>query len=238
MIKIVSEKDKYIKNIEKIIGYAFKDKDLIAKAITHSSYDKIENYEKLEFLGDSVLQIIISRYIFDKHIYLNEGQMTVTRAYAVCGETLTKVGKNLGIDKYILIGNSGQKRKINKNDSIIADVFESIVGAIYLDNGLSQAEEFIIDNLDKYISEYIVSGDNKDYKTKLQHFTQANFAVEPDYVLKDQKGPDHDKTFLMDVLIKNISFGKGKGKTKKKAEQNAAMNALKKLKRKGYQDEG
>jgi len=237
VINILVEEEKAISGIEKILKYEFKNKSLILNAITHSSYNKIENYEKLEFLGDSVLQIVISRYLFDKFIFLNEGKMTVTRAYAVCGETLAKVGRKLGIDRNILIGNSGHKRKINKNNSIVADVFESIVGAMYLDRGLKNTTSFIIDSLDKYVSEYIISGDNKDYKTKLQHITQSIFSVEPNYILKSQKGPDHDKTFLMDVIIKNVFFGKGRGKTKKKAEQNAAMNAIKKLKRKGYSDE-
>ncbi|MCK5812302.1 MAG: ribonuclease III [Clostridiales bacterium] len=229
--------EKNINDIEKIIKYKFIDKNLLMQSITHSSYNKVENYEKLEFLGDAVLQIVISRYLFDKHIYLNEGQMTVTRAYAVCGETLTEVGKKLGIDKHILIGNSGRRRKINKNDSIIADVFESIVGAMYLEKGMEFTGEFIISNLDKYISDYIKSGDNKDYKTKLQHITQAIFSVEPKYILKDQKGPDHDKTFLMHVTIKNSLFGKGKGKTKKKAEQSAAFSAIKRLRKKGIENE-
>lgn len=228
---------KNIINIEKIIGYKFKDKNLILEAITHSSFNKTRNYEKLEFLGDSVLQIVISSYIFNKYIFLNEGQMTVTRAYAVCGETLTKVGKKLGINKYIIVGNSGLKKRISRNNSIIADIFESIVGAMYLDRGYDETEKFIILNLEKYVSEYVVSGDNKDYKTKLQHITQANFAVEPDYVLNSEKGPDHDKTFAMDVLIKDKLYGKGKGKTKKRAEQNAAMIAIKKLLKKGYKDE-
>lgn len=229
--------EKNIKEIEKIVDYQFKDKNLLVQSITHSSYDKVENYEKLEFLGDSVLQIAISHHLYDKHIYLNEGQMTVTRAYAVCGETLTAVGKKLGIDKHILIGNSGKRRKINRNDSIIADVVESIVGAIYIEKGLLYVEKFIITHLDKYIVEYIKSGDNKDYKTKLQHITQAIFAVEPKYVLKEQKGPDHDKTFLMHVIIKNSLFGKGKGKTKKKAEQSAAFSAIKRLRKKGIENE-
>jgi len=228
---------KNINNIEKIIKYKFENKELIKEAITHSSFNKMQNYEKLEFLGDSVLQIVISNYIFSKYVYLNEGQMTVTRAYAVCGETLTKVGKKLGINKHILIGSSGQKRKINRNDSIIADVFESIVGAMYLDCGYTRTEKFIISKLEKYVSEYVVSGDNKDYKTKLQHITQANFSIEPNYILNNQKGPDHDKTFVMEVLIKGEIYGKGKGKTKKKAEQNAAMNAIKQLRKKGYKDE-
>ena len=135
---------KFIGNIEKAIDYSFFDKELLMQAITHSSHDQHHNYEKLEFLGDSVLQIIISRFLFDKHHYLSEGEMTVTRAYAVCGETLCRASSEMQLDKYIFIGSSGKKKKINKNKSVLADVFESLTAAIYLDSGLEEAEKFIL----------------------------------------------------------------------------------------------
>ncbi|MCD6321961.1 MAG: ribonuclease III [Clostridiales bacterium] len=224
---------KFIGNIEKAIDYSFFDKELLMQAITHSSHDQHHNYEKLEFLGDSVLQIIISRFLFDKHHYLSEGEMTVTRAYAVCGETLGRASSEMQLDKYIFIGSSGKKKKINKNKSVLADVFESLTAAIYLDSGLEEAEKFILKKLSKYVNEYANSGDNKDYKTKLQHITQDLFSLEPKYELRSEKGPAHDRTFSIDVLVNGKHCGKGKGKSKKKAQQDAAMNALKRYDRKG-----
>ncbi len=224
---------KIVRNIEKAIGYSFFDKELLMKAITHSSHDQHNNYEKLEFLGDSVLQIIISRFLFDKHHYLSEGEMTVTRAYAVCGETLGRAGSEMQLDKYIFIGSSGKKKKINKNKSVLADVFESLTAAIYIDSGLEEAEKFVLEKLSKYVNEYANSGDNKDYKTKLQHITQDLFSLEPKYELRSEKGPAHDRTFSIDVLVNGKHCGKGKGKSKKKAQQDAAMNALKRYDRKG-----
>jgi len=224
---------KFIRNIEKSIGYSFFDKELLTQAITHSSHDQYANYEKLEFLGDSVLQIIISRFLFDRHHYLSEGEMTVTRAYAVCGETLGRAGSDMQLDKYIFIGSSGKKKKINKNKSVLADVFESLTAAIYLDSGLEKAEEFVLEKLARYINEYVNSGDNKDYKTKLQHITQDLFSEEPRYELRGEKGPAHDRTFSIDVYVNGNYCGKGKGKSKKKAQQDAAMNALKKYDKRG-----
>jgi ribonuclease-3 len=224
---------KSIRNIEKSIGYSFYDKELLAQAITHSSHDQYVNYEKLEFLGDSVLQIIVSRFLFDSHHYLSEGEMTVTRAYAVCGETLGLVAADMSLDKYISIGSSGKKKRINRNKSVLADVFESMTAAIYLDGGFEKAEEFVLSKLARYVNEYINSGDNKDYKTKLQHVSQEIFGTEPRYELKGEKGPAHDRTFSVEVYVNNKFSGKGKGRSKKKAQQSAAMNALKKYSKRG-----
>ncbi|MBN2558051.1 MAG: ribonuclease III [Clostridia bacterium] len=223
---------KYINGIEKAIGYSFYDKDLLVQALTHSSYNRDVNYEKLEFLGDAVLQIIISRFLYDGHHYLGEGEMTVTRAYAVCGETLGKAGDDMQLDKFILIGSSGKNRKINRNKSMLADVFEALTAAIYLDGGIARAEEFVLGKLGGYLDEYINSGDNKDYKTRLQHLTQDLFSREPEYVIKSEKGPAHDRTFIVDVIVEGRPSGRGKGKSKKKAQQDAAMNALKKYEKK------
>ncbi|HRX42891.1 MAG TPA: ribonuclease III [Clostridia bacterium] len=224
---------KYIESLEKAIGYSFLDKDLLTRALTHSSFEADRNYEKLEFLGDAVVQIIVSNYLYETHHYLSEGEMTVTRAYAVCGETLGKASSQMNIDKYILIGSSGRKRKINKNKSVLADVFEAITAAIYLDTGIEKAREFVLGNLADYVEEYIESGDNKDYKTRLQHIVQEKYSIEPRYVVNGEKGPAHDKTFNIDVYVNDRLCGKGKGKSKKKAQQNAAMNALKKYDRRG-----
>jgi ribonuclease-3 len=128
--------DKSIASVEKAIGYTFKNKSLLSTALKHSSYDKNENYEKLEFLGDSVLSVVISDFLFKTHNYLQEGEMTVTRAYAVCEESLSKVCKRLGIDRHILVGFSAVGSKVNANKSVIADAFESVIGRYILIQGL------------------------------------------------------------------------------------------------------
>lgn len=230
MEKIID--DKAIAKVEKAIGYVFKDKTLLITALKHSSYDKNDNYEKLEFLGDSVLQLVVSSYLFNTHKYLQEGEMTVTRAFAVCEETLSKICIRLGVDKFIHIGMSGIASKVNKNRSVIADVFESIIGAIYMDSQFEYVKTFIIANINEFIVEYIKSGDNNDSKTKLQHFVQSQFQDEPKYVVKDEKGPPHDKTFTVEVYVNSKSCGKGKGKTKKEAQQAAAKDALNKIEKK------
>ncbi|HQM38790.1 MAG TPA: ribonuclease III [Clostridia bacterium] len=218
--------DKSISAVEKAIGYIFRDKSLLSTALKHSSYDKLENYEKLEFLGDSVLSVVISEFLFRTHSYLLEGEMTVTRAYAVCEESLSKACRNLGIDKYILVGMSAIGAKVNTNKSVIADAFESVIGAIYLDSGFDYVKSFIISNLNEFIVEYIKSGDNNDYKTKLQHLVQSQYQDEPKYVVKDEKGPPHDKTFIVEAQVMGKTYGNGKGKTKKEAQQSAAKDAL------------
>lgn len=159
--------------------------------------------------------------------------MTVTRAYAVCEETLAKICKKLGIDKYIMIGMSAVASQVNKNKSVMADVFESILGALYMDSGFEYVTPFIISNLNEFIVEYIKSGDNNDYKTKLQHLVQSHYQDEPKYVVKDENGPPHDKTFIVEAYVQEKPYGKGKGKTKKEAQQAAAKDALKKIDKKG-----
>ncbi|HPB17355.1 MAG: ribonuclease III [Clostridia bacterium] len=225
--------DKSIASVEKAIGYTFKNKSLLSTALKHSSYDKNENYEKLEFLGDSVLSVVISDFLFKTHNYLQEGEMTVTRAYAVCEESLSKVCKRLGIDRHILVGFSAVGSKVNANKSVIADAFESVIGAIYLDSGFSYVKPFIISNLNEFIVEYIKSGDNNDHKTKLQHLVQSQYQEEPKYLVKEEKGPPHDKTFVVEALVMGMPYGKGKGKTKKEAQQAAAKDALNNIEKKG-----
>jgi ribonuclease-3 len=225
--------DRSVEILERETGYTFKDKSLLEKALTHSSKDRNENYEKLEFLGDSVLQIIISRHLYENHSELSEGEMTVTRAYTVCGDTLGAAAEAMGLHKHIIIGLSGMKRRINRNKSVLADVFEALTAAIYLDGGFETAEAFVLDKLSDYLDEYVESGDNRDYKTKLQHLTQEINQTEPEYVIKAEKGPAHDRTFTVEVTVDGKTCGKGRGKSKKKAQQDAAKDALKKFRKKG-----
>lgn len=201
-----------------------KNKDLLLTALTHSSYaneHKCQNYERLEFLGDAVLELITSDYFYNNE-NLREGEMTKKRASYVCEEALSKYAEEVGYIPFIRVGH-GQLNNINA--TIIADVFEAILGVIYLDSGYDAAKKYVyevviphIKDNDKYLS---------DYKSALQELIQTDKKT-LEYVLIDESGPAHDKTFTVEVKVDNIIYGKGIGKTKKEAEQEAAKDAFKK----------
>ena len=199
--------------------------DLLMEALTHSSYSnehkECNNYERLEFLGDAVLELVTSEYFY-KNTSLKEGEMTKKRAGFVCEQALSHYAKELGIHKLIRVGH-GQEG--NVNDTIIADVFESILGAIYLTHGIDVAKKYVWDIIIPYIEkDFVFFG---DYKTMLQEFVQTD-RKSLEYVLVNEYGDAHDKTFEVEVKINNIIYGKGIGKSKKEAEQNAAFDAYKK----------
>ncbi len=203
---------------------SIKNKDLLLTALTHSSYaneHNCQNYERLEFLGDAVLELITSDYFYNDG-KLNEGEMTKKRASYVCEEALSEYAKEIGYIPYIRVGH-GQLNNIN--ETIIADIFEAILGVIYLDCGFEIAK--------KYINEIIIPHikDNDvylaDYKSALQELIQTDKKT-LEYVLINESGPAHDKTFTVEVKVDNIIYGKGIGKTKKEAEQYAAKDAFKK----------
>ena len=193
-------------------------------AFTHSSYSNehhTDNYERLEFLGDAVLELVTSEYFY-LHTNLKEGDMSKTRASFVCENALATYAKNIGLDKYILVGH-GQEGKVN--DTILADVFESVLGAIYLDCGFQKAKEYA----DQIILPYIKEGAHflGDYKSLLQEMIQTD-RKSLSYELVRETGPAHDKTFTVNVIIDGIVYGTGIGKSKKEAEQKAAYDAYQK----------
>ena len=201
------------------------DKDLLFEALTHSSYSnehkEAKNYERLEFLGDAVLELITSEYFYLNTNY-KEGEMTKKRAGFVCEQALAHYAKGLGIPEFIRVGN-GQQGDVN--DTIVADVFESVLGAIYLTHGLDISKKYINDIIIPYIEkDFIFLG---DYKTLLQEYVQTD-KKSLEYVLVKEYGEAHNKTFEVEVKINNIVYGRGIGKSKKEAEQNAAFDAYKK----------
>lgn len=206
-----------------------KNQKLLDIALTHSSYSNEhggENYERLEFLGDAVLQLITSEYFYKKYNY-QEGELSKIRAGFVCEEALAQYAKDVGIDKCIRVGN-GQKDNIN--DTIIADTFESVLGAIYLDQGFSVAQKYVLTILKPYVLEHHVFFG--DYKSRLQELVQTD-KKSLEYRLIKESGPSHDKTFVFEVVIDGIVYGSGSGKSKKEAEQKAAQDALRKQARRG-----
>ncbi len=201
------------------------NEDLLNEALTHSSYTnehrESPNYERLEFLGDAVLELITSEYFY-KNTQYKEGIMTKKRASFVCEKALAHYAKDIGLNHYIKVGH-GQEN--NVNDTIIADVFESVLGVIYLSFGLDKAKDYIYKIIVPYIEkDFVFFG---DYKTMLQEYVQTD-KKSLEYILIKEYGKSNDKTFEVAVKINGIIYGKGIGRSKKEAEQNAAFDAYKK----------
>lgn len=219
--------------LEKSIGYTFKDKNLLKKALTHTSYayeNKLESNEKLEFLGDSILEYISSKYIYNNYKKLREGEMTKVRAEVVCEDSLYKIAKLHNFSDFILIGKSEANSGGNFKPAILADSIEAIIAAIYFDGGLEEAEKFIIRNLKDAIEKSTEHVGMKDHKTVLQEKLQESGDVSIKYTVIKEIGPDHDKTFTVKVEADGKELAIGEGRTKKAAEMDAAGKALEKLK--------
>jgi len=221
-----------IEKLEKIIGYEFNDKSLLLQAVTHSSYsneqkiNKLKNYERLEFLGDAVLELISSEFLFVKYESIPEGKLTKLRASLVCEPALAYCAGLINLSEFLLLGKGEEATGGRGKDSINADVMEAIIGALYLDNGLDKAKEFVL----KFILSDI---EHKqlfyDSKTILQEYVQSKLKKMIIYELVSESGPEHDKQFSVRVLLDGQVFGEGEGKTKKAAEQQAAYAAIRKL---------
>lgn len=223
------------KEIEKIIGYEFKNPEFIKTALSHSSYinevktKKLECYERMEFLGDAVLELTVSEYLYKEMKEMPEGEMTKLRASLVCEPTLAYCAR-IGFDlpKYLLLGKGEENTGGRNRDSIVSDVFEAIIGALYLDGGFEASKPFIAEYVLKDMHNKI---EFTDSKTRLQEYVQ-NIGLELNYELVKEDGPAHDKTYYMDVYVGGKLLGQGSGKTKKSAEQHAAFEALKVVKTK------
>lgn len=222
-----------IQDIEKSIGYTFKNRELLKRALTHTSYayeNGVESNEKLEFLGDSVLEFISSKYLYGKYPELREGEMTKVRATVVCEKSLYKVAKMHNFSDFLYLGRSEQKSGGSQRPAILADSVEAVIAAIFMDGGIIPAEKFIIDNLKNEIEEATKHVGDKDYKTVLQEKLQAHGEVKIEYEILQEKGPDHDKTFEAEVKCNGKVLAKGEGKSKKEAHMEAAKKALENLK--------
>ena len=215
--------------IEKSIGYTFKNKELLANALRHTSYayeNNTTSNEKLEFLGDSILEYISSEYLFTHYKNLKEGEMTKVRATVVCEKSLYKIAQKHKFDEYIKVGKSEKHTHGNKKPAIMADSVEAIIAAIYLDGGIEPAKEFIIENLKDEIEIATKNVGDKDYKTVLQEKLQENGDIKIEYRIIKESGPDHDKTFEAEVEVEGKVLAKGIGKSKKEAQMQAAKKAL------------
>ncbi|MCC3867241.1 ribonuclease III [Terrisporobacter mayombei] len=220
-----------ISKFEETINYIFEDKSYILEALTHSSYsNENKNYkfnERLEFLGDSVLSIVISDYLFKKEKNLPEGELTKLRANIVCEESLSEVAGQIHLGEYLLLGKGEEATGGRDRISILADALEAVIAAIYLDGGLEEASKFIFKFMEEIIENSVEGKIFRDYKTYLQEVLQSKGEQHIWYNLVEEKGPDHNKRFVMEVGINDEVLGVGEGKSKKDAEQVAAKSALK-----------
>lgn len=226
--------EKDFRKFEENIGYTFKNKNLLITALTHTSYayeyDTISN-ERLEYLGDSILEFVSSEWLFKNYSNLPEGQMTKVRATAVCENSLFELAKKLKFENFIRLGKSELTIK-NIKKAILADSVEAIIAAIYLDSGLEEAKKFILNNLKDVIENASHHVGDKDYKSSLQEKLQVNGDVSIVYKIVKSMGPDHNKSFITKLEVNGKFMAYGKGKSKKSAEMEAAKIALEKLNKK------
>ena len=218
-----------LETLEKNIGYKFKDIELLKNALTHTSYayeHGVASNEKLEFLGDSILEFVSSDYMYKKYTNLKEGELTKVRATVVCEKSLYKIALAHDFSEFLYLGKSELMTGGRQRTAILADSVEAVIAAMFIDGGLEPAKKFIIENLKDEIEQATKHVGEKDYKTVLQEELQKNGEVKIEYKIIGEKGPDHDKTFKAEVCLNGKKLAEGIGKSKKSAEMQAAKIAL------------
>ncbi|BFU77357.1 ribonuclease III [Arcobacter sp. 15-2] len=215
--------------LEKCLDYQFKNKDLIIEALTHKSYKKVFNNERLEYLGDAVLNLIVGEFLFNKFPASNEGELSKIRASLVNEKGFTKLALAINLGDYIYLSEAEDRNQGRKKASILSDAFEAIMGAIYIESGLTVLKPMILKLLDENYEEINLNELFSDYKTALQEVTQAKFGAIPVYKLESAIGPDHEKEFELSLWINDKHYATAKGKSKKLAQQAAAKIVLNQL---------
>ncbi|MBI5893087.1 MAG: ribonuclease III [Deltaproteobacteria bacterium] len=233
-------KDDGIKNLEHKLKSKFKNISLLQNALVHRSYinerqgSGLKSNERMEFLGDAVLSAVVSNMLITKFPNMDEGGLSKLRARLVNESTLSSIARELHIGQHVLLGRGEEITGGREKPSILADAYEAVVAAIYLDSGFNKTFRFVASHFEKLLDEFPASETSKDYKTEFQEYVQDIFKTSPKYCLVKESGPEHDKIFEVKVLIKGENFGKGIGRSKKEAEQDAAKDAMERLKTKGY----
>lgn len=236
MEQIAPEREKELQEIEKKLGTSFLNKVLLNQSLTHSSFGhekKIPDNERLEFLGDAILKLVVSEYIYHKFPERAEGDLTKIRAAVISDETLSFVGRELDLGNYLLLSANERRTGGTRRKSNLANGFEAVIGAVFLDAGIGKSRELILGLLEKEIEKVSRSDYISDYKSALQEFTQKNKWDLPRYRVVKETGPKHRKVFWMEVKVKGRRCGVGRGRNKKESEQRAAMQALRRLKMEG-----
>ncbi len=224
---------KDVKEFESKLGVSFNDINVLKCAFTHRSYINehkekgLEHNERLEFLGDAVLELVVTDFLFNKYPQKAEGEMTSYRAALVNTNSLAVASTNLGINEYLLLSKGESRDTGRARQYILANTFESVVGALYIDQGYDAAKKFIADNLFDLIDEIVSKRLWQDSKSLFQEKAQENISITPRYDLVSEKGPDHDREFIVGVFLNKEKIATGKGRAKQEAEQEAAKNALK-----------
>jgi len=215
--------------LEKNISYKFKEKSFVNEALTHSSYanekKNVQCNERMEFLGDAVLSIIVADYLFSKYQNKSEGDLSKIRASLVCEKALSGYAKEISLGDFLFLGRGEKNSGGRERASILADAFEAVIAAIYLDSGMDEARDFVLPFIMREL-EKPVHAPFKDYKTVLQEIVQQNSGERLEYVLVEENGPDHNKHFVYEVHLNSNVIGRGGGRSKKEAEQQAAREAL------------
>jgi ribonuclease-3 len=229
-----------IDRLEASLGLRFKDRGLLRQALVHRSYlneqggSHHDSYERMEFLGDAVLELVISTELYCRLPRLTEGELTKGRAALVCRESLAQVAQRLRLGDYLLLGKGEESTGGRERDSILAAAFESLVAAVYLDQGQERARQFILQVMDKELQDFCQQGAPPDNpKSRLQEFLQAAGVASPHYQTVSKEGPDHTPVFTVEVLKEDEVIGTGQGSKKSDAERAAARDALRRLERQG-----
>lgn len=222
-----------IQLFEKAIDYDFQNKKLLNEALTHSSYanerriNKIECNERLEFLGDAILEMISSDFLFGKYPNMPEGDLSRLRAALVCETALAEAAKKIGLGDCIFLGKGEESGGGRNKPSVTSDAFEALIGAIYLDGGIEEARKFVFKNVLENVESHLEVRDSKSYLQEIVQQNDNNAIIS--YKVVDEKGPEHDKLFIVEVYINDKLFGTGQGRNKKAAEKEAAKQAIAKI---------
>lgn len=216
-------------HLQKLLGYEFKDQSLLLEALTHRSFAKLHNNERLEFLGDAVLDLLVGEYLFDRFPNYNEGKLSKMRSSLVNEKSFAVFARDYGIGALLRLSSSEEQNHGRDKDSLLSNAFEAIIGAIYREAGLDRAREIVYAILQKHYPNMQIHDLQIDYKTTLQEITQERFGALPIYTLLTQEGPDHKKRFTMQILINDKIYGTASGTSKKLAQQACAKIAYEQL---------
>ena len=215
-----------LQTLQQQLGYQFKGKELLIEALTHKSYKQPNNNERLEFLGDAVLDLIVGEYLYKKFTHFEEGNLSKMRASLVNEGGFTRLAIYLNLGEYIYLSNAEENNSGRTKSSLLSNAFEALMGAIYLETGLDTVRTITVDLLEKVHPDISLDSLFKDYKTSLQELTQAHYGITPDYQLVAAHGPDHKKEFEIAAFIDGKRYASAVGKSKKQAQQEAAKIAL------------
>ncbi len=222
-----------LEKLQKKLNYNFQDLDLLQRALTHKSSNKPYSNERLEYLGDAVMDLVVAKYLFEKFKNTPEGDLSKLRAALVNETSFAKLAKALNLGDFIIISSAEERNNGRNKNSLLSDAFEALIGAVFLEIGFEKTSKIALNLLEKEYHHISLEEIVKDYKTNLQEITQSILGLIPTYILLDSKGPDHKKEFKIGVFLGDEKYGEAVGKSKKDAEQKAAKIAIETLHKKG-----